>query len=175
MVSRSACLEATIEDLLLDIQKGDPERVKELMDANGLGLMWRDEVGACGRTALQVACSFNNVYVVDLLIKYGWSVHNTDCRERAPLHYAALNGCTDVAHLLLSQGASFKCQDKWGQTPLHLSSQYGYTTMCQMLLDAGSDGRKKDATGLTPLEVAATPAVREFIQESMKSMKSINR
>eukprot|EP01059_Diplonema_ambulator_P034002 TRINITY_DN7418_c0_g1_i1.p1 TRINITY_DN7418_c0_g1~~TRINITY_DN7418_c0_g1_i1.p1 ORF type:complete len:185 (+),score=43.17 TRINITY_DN7418_c0_g1_i1:48-602(+) len=170
MVSRTVEAEVTIEDLFLEIERGEVNGVKEMLDEN-LEKAWKVEAGACGRNALQVACSFPNMEVVLLLIKYGWSVNEKDARGKTPLHYASINGCTEIASALISNGANVNSKDKWGQTPLHLASHYGDTRMCLLLLKSGTDAKGKDSSGSTAVQVAATPAVRDFLLDSMKNLR----
>ncbi len=51
--------------------------------------------------------------------------------DMTPLHYAALNGHTEVAKVLLAAGASVNATDEWNRTPLHWAGYNGHVDVAQ--------------------------------------------
>lgn len=57
-----------------------------------------------------------------LVNTYPSLVEHPDGEGARPIHYAALNGETNVLNFLISKGANFMATDFNGETPLHLGN-----------------------------------------------------
>ena len=66
-------------------------------------------------TPLAIACLFDHIEAVDLLIKNGANIEIKDENGRTPLFRAALRGNTEIVKLLLSYGANKDIKDKRGK------------------------------------------------------------
>jgi ankyrin repeat protein len=67
-------------------------------------------------TPLNIACVFNNIDAVELLLKNKADIEAMDDEGRTPLFNAALRGNIDVVKLLLKYGANKNVKDKKGKT-----------------------------------------------------------
>ncbi|CAG9861443.1 unnamed protein product [Phyllotreta striolata] len=93
---------------------------------------------------------------LELLVNYfGKEIVNiSDCRQRRPLHIAALHGHTECAKYLLEQGAEVQVFDEEGRTPLIAAAQYGQTQIVDILLTCNIDRTTCDKFGNTALHWA---------------------
>ncbi|KAK4887174.1 hypothetical protein RN001_003445 [Aquatica leii] len=135
-------------------------------------------------TALQVAAAFTKKGVTPLierLLMYG-NVNQEDELGRTPLHYAAMNGNTELVELLLNSGADTECKflyhqstfrspkedynkwnklytmfpppDGWGRTPLHPAVKEGHVEVVRLLIKRNANVNAQDEAGVTPLLLA---------------------
>ena len=66
-------------------------------------------------TPLNIACIFNKISVVDLLLQHGANFEAKDENGRTALFNAALKGNTEIVKLLLEYGANKNVKDKRGR------------------------------------------------------------
>ncbi|KAF5271907.1 hypothetical protein FQR65_LT05054 [Abscondita terminalis] len=135
-------------------------------------------------TALQVAAAFTKNGVTPLierLLMYG-NVNQEDELGRTPLHYAAMNGNTELVEYLLNSGADTECKffyhqstfrspkgdynkwnklytmfpppDGWGRTPLHAAVKEGHLEVVRLLIKRNANVNAQDEAGVTPLLLA---------------------
>ncbi|HQQ11315.1 MAG TPA: ankyrin repeat domain-containing protein, partial [Synergistales bacterium] len=69
--------------------------------------------------ALFDATKRGDIAGVTRLIDRGADIEAQDKEGWTPLHYACMNGRTDIARLLLDRGADIEARDMWSYTPLH--------------------------------------------------------
>lgn len=112
-------------------------------------------------TALEMAAKVASPAVVELLLEHGATWKN-----RAALHYAAMDNRVDVAAVLLRHGQDVNAvsddeeipasyyERGWG-TALHEAARNGHEQMIRFLLEHGIDVSLKDNHGKTAWEVAA--------------------
>lgn len=73
-----------------------------------------------GLSALHLACCNGHLETVQMLIKLGADIHQTDSWGQTALHWAALKNHSDILNLLIIQGASLDTPDSLGKTPLEI-------------------------------------------------------
>lgn len=73
---------------------------------------------------------------------------------REPIHYAALDGDTDLIRRLIGEGAHPSPVDKQGWAPLHFAAQERQEAATRALLEAGADPNVRNDHGNPPLFVA---------------------
>ena len=64
--------------------------------------------------------------------------NETDDAQRTAMHYAAVNGNTEIIAILVKAGAKLDPTDPLGNTPLHLAADRGRTEAGELLLVAGA-------------------------------------
>ena len=72
------------------------------------------------------------------------------------LHYAAVDGNTEIANILVANGADINMKDNDGNTALHRAVLMDYKEMVKLLIAAGADINAQCNYGWTPLQIAAT-------------------
>ena len=102
------------------------------------------------------AAQSRNVASVRALLKQGADVNAAQGDGMTALHWAALNGDSELASMLLYAGANLRALTRLGGfTPLHLAAQSGADGVVDPLLTAGADANLKTTTGATTLMLAA--------------------
>jgi len=154
------------DDIHKVIIDGDLNKVKERIEADPALLELKDDNG---NTPLISACLNRQVEVANFLIDKGadvkargrfnfttlaWAsrVHDqdtaiirrlidegADVNAQSPLHWAALEGCYQVAKLLIDNGANVNAVGNNGVTPLHRAAQGGYLDVAKLLIEHGAD------------------------------------
>jgi hypothetical protein len=81
-------------------------------------------------------------------------VDESDFTGATALHYAAMNGRSEVAEYLISRGASLKRVASGGQTALHYAARKGHIELIKLLVKAGADPSLRDWDGATPDRLA---------------------
>ena len=114
-----------------------------------------------GTTALYLACQYNHIPVVLLLLdKTEAHVDFPDLNRNTPLHAAASNGHVNTVELLLEHEADATAQNNRGETPLHVAARWGYSELVRRLLASGADvNARTDVDGATPLHIASDAEV----------------
>ena len=95
------------------------------------------------------------ISVTETALRLGFDVNKQDKYCNTALHWASMNGHTDIAKLLLDSGADVNTQNKYYNTPLHLSSINGYTSIVKLLLDSGADVNTQNNLCYTVLHYAS--------------------
>jgi len=159
-------LSANEKKLLQYVHESDKDSVKALLYLGVESDFARDDsakvsvncFGEDGWTPLHIACSKNDVEMLDLLLQY-----KADIRARehgwglSPLAVAARDGSAECVKFLLENYVrkpdSFV--DRYGFSALARAAHTGKNNTCKVLLDAGADPLRRDTTGFTPLHRAA--------------------
>ena len=87
---------------------------------------------------------------MERLLKSGADANEKDALA-SPLHWAAMNGNSEVVVLLLAHGAAVDAQSDMLGTPLHAAVRFGRMETLQRLLTAGADIEARNREDLTPL------------------------
>jgi ankyrin repeat protein len=108
---------------------------------------------------------------VQLLLRHGACVNAGQRSLRTPLHFAAHEGCPEVARILLDRGADVHIWDNRGQVPLHLVSnsttgqlEGKRSIVTRLLLEHGADVNALDNDHATPLHFASSHGRLEITQ-----------
>jgi ankyrin repeat protein len=98
------------------VERGDTERVREILEKGVLEINGRDNRG---KTVLHWACEGRNVEIVRLLLDAGADVNGDNTgNETTPLHRACRGRRVDIVEVLLKAGADVNARDVLGKTPL---------------------------------------------------------
>ena len=63
-------------------------------------------------------------------------INAKDNNGATPLHWASMNGRTEVVNLLIEKGADIHVKDNDGDTPLHWASDKGHTEVVNLVREA---------------------------------------
>ena len=105
-----------------------------------------------GDTPLMLASFYGNAPVVKLLLAREVEVNRPGWTA---LHYAAINGSSEIVKLLLDASAYVDCEspdDK--MTPVMLAAMRGRVAAVEVLRDNGADLSLKNKDGLTAMDLA---------------------
>jgi ankyrin repeat protein len=91
-------------------------------------------------------------------------VFKKDSYGATPLHWAAMNGHTDIAQLLIANRADVNVQVQDGATPLITASVFGHMEIVQLLLANGSDVKLRNNDGMTALHAAADKGYKDIVE-----------
>lgn len=106
-----------------------------------------------GSTPLILACYYNNIDVVKLLIDKVKDI-NGSTKDGSPLMAAAVKGYNTIAKLLLDAGANPNAEDANKTTALHYATMFKNYDLAVMLLAAGSDPNHKNNVNQSPFDLA---------------------
>lgn len=87
-------------------------------------------------------------------LKNDADVHTSKHLGFTPLHYAAVNGNTQIAKLLLNKGADALSRNGFGEIPLHRAALCGQVEMVSLLVGNKEGINAKDRNGNTALFLA---------------------
>ena len=164
----------SLPEICLAAQKGDVEKVRELLAADSNSL---NEKGAYGRSALHYAASSGNADVVKLLLDKGVEVDVTSYNRLTPLHMATR---PEAAELLLDRGADVGAVASTGATPLHIAAERCWPDespeTVALLIERGADVAARDSAGRTPMHYARSAEVIElFLSKGASATAKDNR
>ena len=115
-----------------------------------------DAAIAMESAAVADAAMRKDANTVRALLRQGGDVNAAQGDGMTALHWAAMNGDTDLANTLLYAGANVRATTRLGgYTALHLAGQNGATTVIDALLAAGAPIGVTTTTGATALMLAA--------------------
>ncbi|VDK73322.1 unnamed protein product [Litomosoides sigmodontis] len=103
-------------------------------------------------TPLHLACGYNQVRAVKILLEKGADVQAVDIGGLVPLHNASSFGHLEVVNLLLEAGADAQAEDLWKFTPLHESASKGRLEVVKLLVANGADPTHKIGNTKSPIE-----------------------
>jgi ankyrin repeat protein len=103
-----------------------------------------------GNTALNIACSYGVLSMVNILLKNGANINSQNNIGMTSLHGAVLNPANvDITRLLLAKGANVNLCDYKEQSPLNyaVACNIDNSENIKLLLNAGADINLKDIHG----------------------------
>ena len=104
-----------------------------------------------GETPLPFAVRNGKEAVVELLLKKGAKIDETDSIGMTSLQIAAFSDQLSSAKILLKHGADTEIKGRFSYTPLHLAIQKHNVSIVKLLLKYGADVNSLSNGGLTPL------------------------
>ena len=104
--------------------------------------------------ALHNAAFNGTVECLQQLLDANAQVHNTDCDNWTPLHYATRFNHIPAIECLIEAKANVNAKDVMGYTPCHNASRNGLQRGVEILLQHGADMCVRNQYGETPLHVA---------------------
>jgi len=99
-------------------------------------------------------------------------LNKADNKGLYPLHYAIMQGDTQIAEILIVLGAKLDNKDLSGKTALRYAVDRNQPAMVKMLADRGADPFFADVGGITPAQIALQSDTD--LLDSMFSAKNIN-
>ena len=111
-------------------------------------------INLCERS-LRRACQKKNIYIVQLLLRFGTDINAKGSHSQTPLHIACQKKNIDIVRLLLRSGADINAKgSSYNCTPLHIACQKKNIYIVELLLIFGADINAKDDINNTPLHIA---------------------
>mmetsp|Transcript_35937 Transcript_35937/g.56063 ORF Transcript_35937/g.56063 Transcript_35937/m.56063 type:complete len:321 (+) Transcript_35937:155-1117(+) len=102
------------------------------------------------------ACESGALGMVEHLLDAGANASFKESEDgMRPLHFACLNGHTEIAKILLEKNVPVNATDDWNRTALHWAAYNGHTEAAQLLYDAGIDVMAKTGGGNTAYAMAS--------------------
>ncbi|MBG7619846.1 ankyrin repeat domain-containing protein [Herbaspirillum sp. AP02] len=135
--------------LMLSIREDSMKAFEVLVNAPDVNL---EAQATNGDTPLMLASFYGNIPVVKLLLAREVEVNRPGWTA---LHYAAINGSSEIVKLLLDASAYVDAEspdDK--MTPVMLAAMRGRVAAVEVLRDNGADLTLKNKDGLTAMDLA---------------------
>jgi len=135
--------------LMLSIREDSMKAFEVLVNAPDVNL---EAQATNGDTPLMLASFYGNIPVVKLLLSREVEVNRPGWTA---LHYAAINGSSEIVKLLLDASAYVDAEspdDK--MTPVMLAAMRGRVAAVEVLRDHGADLTLKNKDGLTAMDLA---------------------
>ncbi|KAL5509390.1 hypothetical protein EMCRGX_G004757 [Ephydatia muelleri] len=110
-----------------------------------------------GATPFLIACQEGHYDIVQKLLRNPTlKLNDTALAGFTALHFASMNGHTNIAKLLISAGLDINQQNPDGATPLYVASETGYAQVVKVLVENHANlNLKLKLTGESALHVAA--------------------
>jgi ankyrin repeat protein len=109
------------------------------------------------------------------LLKKAADVNAAQGDGMTALHWAAMNGDTELTQTLLVAGANVRATTRLGTyTPLYLAAQQGHAPVIQALIKAGADVAAGTPNGTTPLMVAAASGEVDAVKVLIENGADVN-
>jgi Ankyrin repeats (3 copies) len=148
---------------------GDVAEFERLVAKHPTAITVADE--KYGAVALHVACSKDNVGLIELLCRKGASTNAQDFFGNTPLHYACSRNRMNAVTALIRNGVTVNLPDHRGNTPLHAACQVGNIDIVQLLLRRGADPEAMDHANMKPTQKTTDPDIHAVIEEAVERKK----
>ncbi|CAK9827321.1 Ankyrin repeat and death domain-containing protein 1A [Anthophora retusa] len=115
----------------------------------------------------------NEADTVRKVLKETVDVDSRNNYGRAPIHWAASRGNTEIIEMLIQAKCDIEARDKFGIRPLHMAARYGHRDAVKMLINAGasvSAVNKKQHTLLMCAAQGNNVHVVEYLAEAVESL-----
>src|SRR5688572_6438448 len=129
----------------------------------GIALLVTLSVGvSAAESPIADAAARGDREAVKTLLKKAADVNAAQGDGMTALHWAAMNGDSELAQMLIVAGANVRATTRLGTyTPLYLASQQGHGPVIEAPVKAGADVKAGTPNGTTPLMVAAASGAVE--------------
>jgi len=144
-----------IESASYDIEKGNNDIVIKLLLELGI-----DSCDSYLRTSLIWSTFYNNIELLDWLIKNGANINHQDRNGYCALHFAGQQKNIDTAKLLLDKGANINLIDIYGNPPIWTAifNSKGDFQLVKLYFLKGANLDNENNHGMTPRKLAETIA-----------------
>ncbi|MEO8679542.1 MAG: ankyrin repeat domain-containing protein [Vicinamibacterales bacterium] len=130
---------------------------------------------AAGTAPVADAAMAGDKDAVKALLKQAVDVNAAQGDGMTALHWAAMNGDTELAQMLLFAGANVRATTRIGAyTPLFLASQQGHGPIVAALIKAGSEVKAVNGNGTTALMVAAASGEVDAVKALVDGGADVN-
>ena len=146
-------------ELLNSAYRGDYEKVKELIEEDGVDINFTKE--GEGETALKKAALKGHTRVVEYLIKHGADIEAADPSGVTPFMDTAF-GHYDTMKVLIAAGAYVDAKDKDGVTALIRATYKNDVEIVELLIRSHTDVNHKDSSGASALMLAQQRGYKEI-------------
>ena len=128
-----------------------------------------------GSTPLHLACSINQIAIVQMLLYHGADINATRNEdEYMPIHVAALCGYVHTVKMLIDKGANIDASNKFKNRPLHLAAGCGHGTVVAVLLENKANMEVLNASKNSPLALAAAGEHTDVVLTLLESGANVN-
>ncbi|KAI9147007.1 Vegetative incompatibility protein [Paramyrothecium foliicola] len=118
-------------------------------------------------TALQYACYYGHLEIVEVLLRYGANVDEPDVDGLTPLHNASRRGYKELVELISERSTNIHAADNEGWTALHFASSHKLLDEDELKYkDLGRESYM-DADGGTPIAGNHTEVIRYLIKKGL--------
>lgn len=126
-----------------------------------------------GKTVLMLAANKGSLPIVEIALKEGADVNDTDTIDMSALMLASRGGFVDIVTKLIQSGATVENRNVNGMTALMLAVQSQKPEVVDALIANGANVNTKDDWGNTPLMLAAggQPGI---VQSLLKAGADVN-
>jgi len=144
-----------MENVSYDIEKGNNDKVMKLLSEFGI-----DSCDSYLRTPLMWATFYNNIELLDLLIKNGANMNHQDRNGYCALHFAGQQKHFDSAKLLIDNGANINLTDIHGNSPISTAifNSKGDYKLVRLYVLNGADLDIENKHNMTSRKLAETIA-----------------
>ncbi|KOC66568.1 Ankyrin repeat and death domain-containing protein 1A [Habropoda laboriosa] len=115
----------------------------------------------------------NEADTVRKVLKERVDVDSRNNYGRAPIHWAASRGNTEIIEMLIQAKCDIEARDKFGMRPLHMAARYGHRDAVKMLINAAANVsavNKKHQTLLMCAAQGNNVRVMEYLAEAVESL-----
>ena len=116
--------------LIQAAKSGDIDLAKKLLEERGRNLNVRD---SNGRTALNIACSFGRLEMIQMFIEAGMDVDMCSNMGQTPLHEACRGGHYEILRELITKVSDLDAVDSNGLSAAHYCALNGETDCLDLL------------------------------------------
>lgn len=141
-------------------QKGDLQRVRELLEANPNLANQKDS--GFGRTPLHWAARGVHLDVLRLLLEKGADPKAEDNSGITALHSACEGGLAKIVEILIEKDFYVNKPDRYGFSPLHYTARNGHKETAEVLLRNKADINAANLAGERPVHLARRAGKQDF-------------
>ncbi|XP_078053518.1 uncharacterized protein LOC144478972 isoform X1 [Augochlora pura] len=116
----------------------------------------------------------NEADTVRKVLKETVDVDSRNNYGRAPIHWAASWGNTEIIEMLIQAKCDIEARDKSGMRPLHMAAKYGHRDAVKMLINAGANVSAVNKEQYTLLMYAAQGTNMDVVEYLAETVESLN-